>query len=287
MKANHKLVCFLSACLSLSSLGGCGSQGSPPTTTVTTPAEDKGGYTLDVLIQSPLAIVQYKSGEIEALLPTVDQHTYGYVKALNDCGISDNTPAKDRDYQLSFTLTPSSTNIDPNHTIPDEVRIDNAKETVKIDPAKKRFAKIALPTPREIVPIHLDDEGLTIFKKGGSKPMDHQYPTLIALRYTVPADPVVSLKNSSTSCPLKMEKLGKEMLVRVGMGPAVEDSDNDIHKHAKLAFAAERDLLEGLDRDIDYIKLQDEPSVAMDVKHARRHRTSDCQAPILLVTNAD
>jgi hypothetical protein len=71
------------------------------------------------------------------------------------------------------------------------------------------------------------------------------------------------------------------------MGPAVEDHDNDIHKHAKLAFAAERDLLEGLDRDIDYIRVADEAAVGMDVKRKRRHRTSDCQAPILLVTNAD
>jgi hypothetical protein len=100
-------------------------------------------------------------------------------------------------------------------------------------------------------------------------------------------DPVVSLKNSSTSCPLQIEKLGKEMIVRVGMGPAVEDDDNDIHRHAKLAFTAERDLLEGLDRDIDYIKVADKGSVGMDVKRKRKHRTSDCQAPILLVTNAD
>ena len=285
MKANHSVVCVLSACFSLSSLGGCGSQGSAPTASVSTPAEDKGGYTLDVLIQSPLTIVQYKSGEIEALLPTVDQHTYGYVKALNDCGIREDT--LDRDYHLNFSLTSSSTNIDPNHKIPDEVRIDNAKETVKIDPAKKRFGKVALPMPREIVPIHLDDEGLTIFKKGGSKPMDHLYPTLIALRYTVPANPGVSLKNSSTSCPLEIEKLGKEIIVRVGMGPAVEDNDNDIHKHAKLAFAAERDLLPGLDRNIDYLKVADEGSVGMDVKRKRKHRTSDCQAPILLVTSAD
>jgi len=136
-------------------------------------------------------------------------------------------------------------------------------------------------------PIHLDDEGLTIFKKGGSKPIDHLYPTLIALRYTVPADPGVSLKNSSMSCPLEIEKLGKEMIVRVGMGPAVEDDDNDIHRHAKLAFTAERDLLQGLDRDIDYIKVADEAAVGTDVKRKRKHRTSDCQAPILLVTNAD
>src|SRR2546429_1959271 len=285
MKANSKLVCALGACLLLSNLGGCGSQGPGPTTSVSTTAQDKGGYTLDVLIQSPLTIIQYKSGEIEALLPTVDEHTYGYVKALNDCGIREDT--LDRDYHLNFSLTPSSTNIDPNHKIPDEVRIDNTKETVKIDPMKKRFGKVALPMPREIVPIHLDDEGLTIFKKGGAKPIDHLYPTLIALRYTVPADPGVSLKNSSMSCPLEIEKLGKEMIVRVGMGPAVEDDDNDIRRHAKLACTAERDILQGLDRDIDYIKVADEAAVGMDVKRKRKHRTSDCQAPILLVTNAE
>jgi hypothetical protein len=285
MKTSSKLICALGACLSISNLGGCGSQGSGPTTSVNTTAQDKDVYTLDVLIQSPLTIIQYKSGEIEALLPTIDQHTYGYVKALNDCGIKEDT--LDRDYRLSFALTPSSTNIDPNHKMPDEVRIDNTKEAVKIDPGKKRFGKIGLPMPREIVPIHLDDEGLTIFKKVGTKPMDHLYPTLIALRYTVSADPGVSLKNSSTSCPLQIEKLGKEMMIRVGMGPAVEDNDNDIHKHAKLAFAAEVELLQGLDRDIDYIRKTDKESVGMDVKRKRKHRTSDCQAPILLVTNAD
>ena len=54
------------------------------------------------------------------------------------------------------------------------------------------------------------------------------------------------------------------------------------HTHAKKAFKAELELLPDLKREIGY------PNVAMQgMQLGRLHRTSDCQAPMILVANAD
>lgn len=257
---------------------GCGSE-APQTQSGSAVAPPKSDvYTLDVVVNSPIAIVQYKDGTIDALFPNVDDHPYGYVKGLNDCGMEE---GNGEDYSLDFSTSNSSTSIDPNNNMPTEVRVDNNTEHVNIDPLKHRYTKLSLPVPREIVPIHLDDEGLSVHKKGATPPAGHLYPTQIALRYTVAANTDISLVSGTShgTCGVKVEHLDKEMIVAVGLGPAVNDDLQ--HTHAKKAFTAEVALLPDLDREIGY------PKIVMEGKQRPRHRTSDCQAPMILVTNAD
>ena len=238
-------------------------------------------YTLDVVIFSPISIVQYKNGAIDVLMPNIDKHTYGTIKGMNDCGLAAGN--KQDEYRLDFSYTTLPTSVDPQNAMPNEVKIDNNAEPVRVDPLGLRFGKVSLPAPREILPIHLDDEGLSIYTPGSPEPKGHLYPTQIALRYTVPADPQLSLTNTTSStkvCPmLQAAQLDKEEILLIAMGPPVDD---DTHQHAITAFRAERDFLPPLKREIDY------PMEALiPKKDDKRHRTSDCQAPIILVLNAD
>jgi hypothetical protein len=280
MKKIHQSTCIGTAALAFAFLWGCGSQ-SPSVPLVQAGKPAANDYTLDLVVYSPIAIVQYKTGEIDLLFPNIDDHPFGFVKGLNDCPLEDGR----RNYRLDLKNTTSSTSVDPTHLMPDEVKIDNNTETVHIDPFNVRFLKISLPPPKEIRPIHVDDEGMSIYIPGQPAPKGHLYPTQIALRYTVPADPQVTLvdtQNSNSVCSnlLQPVQLDKELVLAVGMGPAVDDQD---HAHAQKAFRAERDFLPDLKREIDYPMAT--PVKSREVKP--RHRASDCQAPTLLVTNAD
>ena len=226
---------------------------------------------LDIIVQSPIAVVQYKDGDVDLLLPGIEQHPYGFVKGTNDCPLEEGSGV---DYQINFTSNEASTDIDPDKTMPDEVKIDNGVEVINVDPQKRRLSAIRLPRPQQIVPLHLDDEGLAIYKPGESPSVGHLYPTSVALRYAVPLNSPISvaIQNSPLPpCTLRVRALGNERLLYVGMGPAVEDKPG--HPHAIQAFRSERDLLPPLKRDIHY---------------ARSHlRASDCKAPIILIIGAD
>jgi hypothetical protein len=198
----------------------------------------------------------------------IEDHPYGFVKSLSDCELE----GPKVDSQISFSSNESSTDIDPDNVIPGEVRIDSGAEAVNIDPHGDRYAAVRLPRPGQILPIHLDDEGLAVYKPNGPMPSDHRYPTALALRYKVPQNVSVSITNpNGGKCDLKTSMLGNEILVYVGMGPAVEDEPG--HRHAKAAFHSARDLLPPLKREIGYNR----PFL----------RASDCKAPILLVLGSD
>jgi hypothetical protein len=225
---------------------------------------------LDVIVQSPIAIVQYKDGDVDLLLEDIDDHPYGFVKGTSDCGLEE---GRGVDYRIDFTSNEASTDIDPDKMMPDEVKIDNGAEPVNIDLYKRRLSAIRLPRPRQIIPVHLDGEGLTVYKPGGPISVGHSYPTSIALRYAVPVNAPIAVERQDVNspCPLAVRALGNERLIYVGMGPAVEDTPG--HPHAVEAFHEERDLLSPLQREIHYPK--------------NRLRASDCKAPIILVTGAD
>jgi hypothetical protein len=271
--------------VSLTLFVGCNSQtqGPQPTAPVNAPHADV--YTLDVWISSPISIVQYKSGEIEVFLPNVAQHTYGYLKGLNDCPMDQ---GRGIDYRLDFSASKDATTIDANHQIPDEVRIDNNQEPISIDPHGRRFNKIWFPAPKEIIPIHFDDDGLAIYKKGAMVPSGHLYPTQVALRYIVSASPKISLSSTSPkvkACPLNVAQLGNEMTITMGMGP-VPGLDL-FHLHAKSAFRAEQALFPPLKREMTYVKTEINRSERVAPSERILHHASDCQAPMLLVINAD
>jgi hypothetical protein len=280
MSNKNRSLSILMLAIGLTYCGACGSQAPPlqPSAANTPPKADV--YTLDVVIFSPISIVQHKNGEIDLLMPNVDQHPYGSIKGMNDCGMDE---GKGQDYRLDFSNTALPTSVDPQNTMPNEVKVDSNVETVRVDPFGARYGKVSLPAPREILPIHLDDEGLSIYTPGGLKPKGHLYPTQIALRYTVPVNTQVSLTNTISSvkvCSPQAAQLDKEMILSIGMGPGIDD---DHHTHAIKAFHAERDLFPPLSRDIYY----PERNPTSEDKKERRHRTSDCQAPIVLVLNAD
>lgn len=127
----------------------CGSQ-VPPAKPAAAQAPAKADvYTLDVVVFSPISIVQYESGEIDLVMPNVDQHPYGSIKGMNDCPMDE---GKGQDYRLDFSSTTLPTSVDPQNTMPNEVKVDNNVEPVQVDPSRVRYGKVSLPAPREIAP---------------------------------------------------------------------------------------------------------------------------------------
>jgi hypothetical protein len=232
-------------------------------------------YTLDVLVQGPVGIVQGKNG-VDIYVPEVEGHSYVYVKGLNDCD-----PALGPgDYQIGVSpIDPNQPHTSIDKNIPPELKIQY-KPPLDFDPAEIRFAKISLPTPWEIVEVHTDPA--TIYDKkpmsGGTK---KDYPTVMALRYQLTAEPKVAVSGgSNTYCGglelgfLDPEAKSGELILTIGVGPDVEDDDD--HTHAKNAFRSLVALFPPLKKFADFPKRL----------RSNQLHGSDCRAPMILLTDA-
>ncbi len=256
-------------------------------------------YTLNIVVSGPMGVVHYADDSVDILVPSVEGHTYIYIKGMNDCL----APTGAGSYQINAQAFGGKTEIDPNGTVTHkELMVVHPLEPVQIDPNRLAFARIHLPKPWQIKPVHMEPARVQDSPAVPAPDASWSYPAALAFRYAYDRFPSVTVSGlnnqGATLCTPRLESLGHEVMLNVGMGPDVDDGT---HQHAHAAFAALLNLFPPLTRYIAFpstfapaagsgehdgtggnlVRISSGRGRLLPVIHA-----TDCRSPMIFITGA-
>jgi len=294
----RRSLAFVDVCVLLLATGAWaqnhnGNSSSAPVQAAAPPA-----YTLNILVSGPMGVVHYADDSVDILVPSVEGHTYIYVKGVDDCL----APTGPGNYQINAQAFGGKTELDPNRAVMHkELLVSHPSEPVQIDPNRLAFARIHLPKPWQIKPMHMEPARVQDSPAVPAPDTSWSYPAALAFRYAYSHFPSVTVSDlnnqGATLCTPRLESLGHEVILNVGMGPDAEDGT---HQHAHAAFAALLNLFPPLTRYIAFpstfaaaaspattsgganlVRISSGHGRLLPVIHA-----TDCRAPMILVTGA-